>query len=1112
MSNFAYVKIGSRPLSEQEANILLPSYNLVIQQIENFRNTASDFNRSKSEFKGNGLETNFTNTISILGDRGSGKTSILLTIKKYLERKKIYITVPMIIPEYMGKPHDTMGWVLSYLEELTELVKLEGKKRAFDEGECVTYNSLKKEKQNSLEETFKELKQTYFFRKQNYTDFITNKNEGTADFLHDNQLSLRSDQLLISKFKNFISLLVEKKRELSQDVCEEPLIIMFFDDVDISAERCGEVLDVIRMYLNHQNIVVFVSGDYNVFLESLTLEFLRREKIPERHYDKVFSSLTREDALYGNTNQDSLIEIRKKLSQEYLKKVLPPSFRYNMKALSNQEKMDFCYYTEENNSDSISPTLSQLMKRLILTGDMNTDILQEYHFDILDKNPRSLINLYYFLNNLIITDEQDKKVENLNGFLRLLISSSDYLSEYKREIYKYISIENQLVDFNYLENIADFHLQSVKVSPISQLNSEHVFKDLIKLFVLGDLIESIIYGSKRDNSIYLANMLNKFNRYLFPKYSNSTEFLYDFAIELSNNLIFKDIENLFLEKSEQNYFAESLYFDILFKCYEKNKYKLQNESEVFLDIYFNDEQWVKHKLQFAFKISKNQNYLITESIEQVKEQISRMMADNLTVIEDSFDVIKKEYLNNKDIEVNIAKKLIQTTNEVNSYLTKRNDEIVKKYKEKERLIHEQKILYERRARLREEKNHYENSYKWITSVKSQNDKVRINSLIKEKIESLAKYINLNNEEYNILINKKIISEYADTLEIALLLNDNAGILVSYDEVSENINKSLKELNIPIGKENLNKTSLIINSKEINSDKKEIIKQHYINKRLYEYLQQQYILGLDNQINSYNYLVNSFKKTNQSIDELNSKLENINYILKSEPEEDIKNNKYYFGVFLTTEIYSNLKSLFVNETPNINIEMVINNVSVLKSLLEDIYEYFGEFNIKELVKLNIQIINKLKELNEQVGMDSFYGRFINELSLSKVCDANKYFEFIKSLRKSIINNHVYNFGYTQDNWDILDNPPIKKIGGKAIILRGNQQEKDIIIDEFKLLINLTLLIKLNEIKKNKSLNYFYELNNSLMHFKYNNNYSINNYTINKFKKEIIRIHGDKNASF
>lgn len=167
-SNF--VKIGARPLSIGQAEILLPSFQSILNQVKKFRQNAKtldrlDFNRKRTR----AFEDNFSNVISILGVRGSGKTSILLTLKDYFSmNESSNIILPMIIPEFIGKSNDTLGWILSYLEDEINKIEELDKKERYYRGESNKYYERRYQDypEGNILEKFNNLCKTYFFRKK----------------------------------------------------------------------------------------------------------------------------------------------------------------------------------------------------------------------------------------------------------------------------------------------------------------------------------------------------------------------------------------------------------------------------------------------------------------------------------------------------------------------------------------------------------------------------------------------------------------------------------------------------------------------------------------------------------------------------------------------------------------------------------------------------------------------------------------------------------------------------------------------------------------------------------------------------------------------------------
>ena len=57
----------------------------------------------------------------------------------------------------------------------------------------------------------------------------------------------------------------------------EPLIYIFFDDIDLNTSKCLEIVNMILKYLCNVNIVVLVSGSYQTFSEAITISLLKKE-------------------------------------------------------------------------------------------------------------------------------------------------------------------------------------------------------------------------------------------------------------------------------------------------------------------------------------------------------------------------------------------------------------------------------------------------------------------------------------------------------------------------------------------------------------------------------------------------------------------------------------------------------------------------------------------------------------------------------------------------------------------------------------------------------------------------------------------------------------------
>ena len=145
-------KIGARCLSDLEAELILPTYQRIYVQIDQFRKEKNVINRLKRQGASNQDKTQKTNNIGIIGVRGAGKTSILKTIQMKLQRKiekqdreakRNDIIFPIVVPENMSESGTLMATILGMLGEVVEEREKEEKKGKRYNGDCIRKTSLR---------------------------------------------------------------------------------------------------------------------------------------------------------------------------------------------------------------------------------------------------------------------------------------------------------------------------------------------------------------------------------------------------------------------------------------------------------------------------------------------------------------------------------------------------------------------------------------------------------------------------------------------------------------------------------------------------------------------------------------------------------------------------------------------------------------------------------------------------------------------------------------------------------------------------------------------------------------------------------------------------------
>ncbi|QTL51423.1 hypothetical protein [Priestia aryabhattai] len=804
------IKIGARILTEKQATILLPNYPLINNQIAQFREEAKNFNENwqntnLDNYLRSEIYSNFDNVISILGERGSGKTSVFLTLKymHHAAYKNDDIILPLIVPDNMGDTSDAMGWIISYLEkevkDLHPLLKINERKDMVYNG-LNSYNGLNKcieNEDSELKEQFKQLRNTYEIRKKVYLNKILERDEGTKEYINDKARMTHADQSLMVDFDKFINTLIKAKKKVNPNKDREPLILMFFDDVDISAHRCPEVLETIRNYLNHPNIVVFVSGDFKVFSEIVCLEFLRKEGVTSDDYHEVF--IPSQQLSEKGTKLFSALELRKERSQEYLKKVLPPSFRFYMKKLNDNDKSNFSYEFVEGNKLN-GPTLSELLSKIESNGnkliwgmkdsDINVPInnvkIPHAFFEVFDDNPRGLINPYYYLYQKVhLNKSQTWHISDIKHFLQIILNSSVKLQQHKKNIEDIIvinevdqSVNNlrPLVYINY-DLFLDLFLQESENNKDENLILEE-FRTLYILCVFFDkLINLVIPNYSRYSNHSVGNLLSRILNYktdnLFPNIDNDDLLLqmysaFDNKILLNSNKIFKNAD-----KGTKN--LEQMYFETLMKSVSvdtdeyigKRDRKSTNLIRLLELLFQKDENWVIEKITFIKNSGKSYNEIHHDVIQLLKEELSFL--DEATQRN-----LMKKHLPNKNKMIKketISKNLIdhfikshENYSEVNGMLHVDMKRFIKAGLNLEQLLQQRDTLNKRLDNLKERGtlviNQLDVTVEELKNIKDQENLIETRKKMLNKIKDLETYTQdeLRKKEWNLFKNSFNIAQ------------------------------------------------------------------------------------------------------------------------------------------------------------------------------------------------------------------------------------------------------------------------------------------------------------------------------------------------------------------
>lgn len=642
------VKIGSRALSEYQLGQLLPNYKEIYNRINIMREHARKCNNDVST-KNEGfltqelnkeLNRNYNNVFSILGGRGSGKTSVLLTIKNKLtnnvKTNNLDIMLPLIIPENMGEVSDILGWTICAFENIIADIEEYAYRnnRCEREDKFEFYKNCRKNDNNEIRQKYKELIKYYTYVKDEYRQILINTYDGFNNYRDKTKEVVNAERELLNRFEEFIKKIIEVKKELYNNE-EEPLIYIFFDDIDLTTGRCLEIVNMILKYLSNPNIVIFVAGDYSTFTEALTINLLRKDDLLQN---------TKE---YFSNSSQTVLEKRKLLSQDILKKALPPAYRFYMPTLNVDAKVKFTYSTHEDDEriedvrnketnkvykKSNYNTLLELINIKLMYGenvntsksDVNTNSFLYYnnnlidiYFNIFDSNPRGLMNVYYFLYSL----NDDQNYYNiLQEFLKIIIDSNPDLGDMREEILTIVDIKENLseifIDYDYLLELS--------INKDSMPSNDKIDK-YINIFLLAHFIENLIViylnnKSKENRKVHGLNvfiqMVNMKNGYsLLPKYDSGDGFVLALYSELINKIKINTKEQF--EGYTLNYFTKT-YFEILYKL----TYEGKDLENLFSKIIRKDQSWVKSITEMLYRITCKDSDLLVRRINEISKFIN----------------------------------------------------------------------------------------------------------------------------------------------------------------------------------------------------------------------------------------------------------------------------------------------------------------------------------------------------------------------------------------------------------------------------------------------------------------------------------------------------------
>lgn len=113
--NSPQYKMGVKVMDWQQLQNVFPQHRNILESIEKYRQSINMEMIHHMDKQDNIM---FDNVFSIMGKRGSGKTSVLYTLKKMIERDHPYdVVLPVVMPELIPHSSEMIEWILALFEE-----------------------------------------------------------------------------------------------------------------------------------------------------------------------------------------------------------------------------------------------------------------------------------------------------------------------------------------------------------------------------------------------------------------------------------------------------------------------------------------------------------------------------------------------------------------------------------------------------------------------------------------------------------------------------------------------------------------------------------------------------------------------------------------------------------------------------------------------------------------------------------------------------------------------------------------------------------------------------------------------------------------------------------
>ena len=348
-------KLGVKYLDDAQLTSSFPDWRALLSRIEEQRQIAEFAAEKQYRSEGSHFPQTYDNLFAVLGGRGSGKSSVILTLReKMMHPEKQDILLPIITPEVISEREcSILGWIMSATDSvicdlerrIDSLYQMQHNCRSnWNHSLDPFFKDCRFKKDNPLRQSYQEL----FEKSVSTSGYLDTSGYSAEDAVFYRVKQSRRQYKLIQDLNDFWNQLTDvwyqtyqlelRQKDSSEDArrpAKRPLIVLMFDDIDLVPERSMELLTTTFQYFTNPNIVIILTAAEKILKDVIRLKM----------FDRLVGSESKAllmDAVpwghTGNRTYDHTVNLERfestpidKMAQEFYDKVIPPSSRYRLR-------------------------------------------------------------------------------------------------------------------------------------------------------------------------------------------------------------------------------------------------------------------------------------------------------------------------------------------------------------------------------------------------------------------------------------------------------------------------------------------------------------------------------------------------------------------------------------------------------------------------------------------------------------------------------------------------------------------------------------------------------------------------------------------------------------